>query len=101
MLSGGDLMFTPRILRLLATGVASVALLGAGVMGLSKLNVPVDDFPDWEQQLQQQPVVIRATEIVAESRCPVCGRPQPLDTIGKLRTRWLGMDRSQVERDLS
>lgn len=94
-------MFTPKILRLLATGVVSVALLGAGIISLNQLNIPVDDLPDWEQQLQQPVVVAESTEIVAESKCPVCGKSQALAAADILRNRWLGMDRNQLEKDLS
>lgn len=94
-------MFRPKILWLLATGVVSMALLGAGVMGISRLNVPVDDFPELDQQQHVGDTVGELTEIVAVDRCPLCGKAEPLAATGQLFGRWYGMNRAQLEKDLA
>jgi hypothetical protein len=94
-------MFSPKLLKFLISGAASLIVLGTAVLGVSRLSQPVDDQDYVVDPYSSRRIVVidELTEIVVEQWCMICNeRYRP--TASVFYREWYGKTKTQLQNIL-
>ena len=92
-------MFTPKLLKLMATGAVSLIVLGAVILGGTRGSQPVDENFLEPNSSQRIVVIDEMTEIIIEQWCMVCNE-RFYPEVSVFYREWYGKTRSQLQQIL-